>query len=65
MGFKCPLCLKDFGRDKKKWGKHIKDKHKGCAKDIVNGITNAYEKQLKEIMNKKNKGVNHVDEISC
>lgn len=35
MGFKCPICLKDFGNDKKEWEKHIQTKHDGIGLDIV------------------------------
>jgi hypothetical protein len=31
MGFKCPVCLKDFKRDKKEWEKHCAEKHLGSG----------------------------------
>ncbi len=39
MGFKCPLCLEDFGRNKEAWEKHCKEAHKGSAKIIVQAVT--------------------------
>ncbi len=36
MGFRCPVCMKDFCRDKEKWEEHIKNEHDGIGKDIVN-----------------------------
>lgn len=35
MGFKCPVCMEDFGRDKDKWKEHCEKEHKGIGKDIV------------------------------
>jgi hypothetical protein len=34
MGFKCPVCFKDFGRDKEEWSIHTKTAHKGIGDDI-------------------------------
>jgi hypothetical protein len=34
MGFKCPVCFKDFGRDKEEWSTHTKTAHKGVGDDI-------------------------------
>ncbi len=35
MGFRCPICLEDFGKDREKWGRHCKDKHDGLGKDAA------------------------------
>lgn len=45
MGFKCPVCFKDFKQNKKEWEKHCKEYHKGCAKDIVNLTTKIAEEE--------------------
>lgn len=42
MGFKCPICFKDFGTDKAAWDDHIRKKHQGLGKDI--------EKVIREIV---------------
>lgn len=34
MGFKCPICLKDFLRDRIAWREHIESAHNGAGKDI-------------------------------
>jgi len=47
MGFKCPLCLKDFKRNKKAWVKHCKEEHKGIGKDIVKAVK-IITKEIKE-----------------
>jgi len=38
MGFKCPICNKDFGRDRKDFNKHIETNHKGIAKTFLDEI---------------------------
>ena len=38
MGFKCPVCAEDFGRDKKKWDDHIKSAHQGVGNKIVSEL---------------------------
>ena len=38
MGFKCPICLEDFGRDKSSWQKHISEKHHGAGLDVATFI---------------------------
>ena len=35
MGFKCPVCLKDFKKDKDSWIKHCKESHLGAGEDII------------------------------
>ncbi len=35
MGFKCPVCLKDFSRDRIAWLGHIKEAHQGLGADAV------------------------------
>lgn len=38
MGFKCPVCKKDFGTDKEAWQDHLKNQHRGIGKDIENVV---------------------------
>ena len=38
MGFKCPICADDFGRDKLLWKDHIHTAHLGIGKEIVEMI---------------------------
>ena len=40
MGFRCPLCLKDFLRDKKAWEEHCSKAHEGLGEDVVNLVKN-------------------------
>lgn len=35
MGFKCPMCLKDFGNSKAEWKEHIMSAHHGIGLDVV------------------------------
>ena len=44
MGFKCPLCLKDFDKDKAAWFAHIEKEHRGLGKDVVNFTIKTCEK---------------------
>lgn len=39
MGFKCPVCKKDFGNQKQKWNEHIEKEHCGVGKKAVEYIT--------------------------
>jgi len=43
MGFKCPVCKKDFGIKKNRFDKHIKNKHNGVANMCTEALTNAYD----------------------
>lgn len=36
MGFKCPICLRDFKKNKQIWKDHIEKEHKGLGKDTLN-----------------------------
>jgi len=38
MGFKCPICLKDFAINKSAWEKHIKFAHDGVGNSIVDFV---------------------------
>lgn len=38
MGFKCPVCMQDFGRRKPEWQKHISTEHKGVGSDILDAL---------------------------
>ena len=38
MGFKCPVCIKDFGLNKDEWEDHIKTEHRGISLDILRVI---------------------------
>lgn len=39
MGFRCPVCVADFGQDKSAWHEHIASKHQGAGLDILNLVT--------------------------
>lgn len=45
MGFKCPLCNKDFGNQKKDFDTHIKQCNSGLAEDFVNAIKKTCERR--------------------
>lgn len=38
MGFRCPICLKDFGKNKEEWQEHITTSHFGAGDDCVKFI---------------------------
>jgi len=48
VGFKCPVCFEDFGRDKIKWQLHIKQCFGGLAEDMVNVVKKITPKKLEE-----------------
>jgi len=48
MGFKCPLCFKDFKHDKIEWEKHCANAHKGIGKDIVGVLIKISEEKQDE-----------------
>ena len=41
MGFRCPICQADFGRDKKRWTDHIRTAHQGSGIEVVNELDKA------------------------
>ncbi len=41
MGFKCPICSKDFKTDKSSWEEHIKSDHDGTGLDFLNVLKSA------------------------
>lgn len=43
MGFKCPICQKDFGRNKDLWVDHCKNCCNGVAEDVVSFVIDAAE----------------------
>ncbi|MCK5132075.1 MAG: hypothetical protein KAR40_07995 [Candidatus Sabulitectum sp.] len=43
MGFKCPICMDDFGTDKKSWHKHITTEHDEVGKDILDFVVRQAE----------------------
>jgi len=45
MGFKCPICLKDFFKDKEKFNEHIKKEHKGIANNFKIALQKTTEKE--------------------
>lgn len=45
MGFKCPLCNKDFGNQKKDFDTHIKQCNSGLAEDFVNAVKKTCERR--------------------
>ena len=38
MGYRCPICLKDFQREKEKWEEHCKEAHGGVGNDIIQAV---------------------------
>lgn len=40
VGFRCPVCSDDFGRDKMKWREHIEQAHDGLGNDIIKTLEN-------------------------
>jgi hypothetical protein len=38
MGFRCPACREDFGRDKDAWRQHLRSSHEGAAELAVNAV---------------------------
>lgn len=52
MGFKCPICFKDFGTQKNKWKNHIEKAHNAIAKDIVNLVTKITQTKRNKEKNK-------------
>jgi len=43
MGYRCPICFKDFGKDKDAWEKHCEKEHYGAGKVMVKGVVNIAE----------------------
>lgn len=46
MGFRCPVCKKDFGLDKKAFLEHIKNCKDGIAENIVAMFTAKNEDEV-------------------
>lgn len=44
MGFKCPICQKDFAKDRDAWSKHCTTCCGGAAGDIVKLVTDLGKK---------------------
>lgn len=60
MGFKCPLCNKDFKNNKGEFEKHIKQCNNGAAGYFVNAVRKTCEnKKNNHISTKEPTGVNH------
>lgn len=38
MGYRCPVCMKDFGVEKEKWSSHCQVEHFGAAKIYVDTV---------------------------
>jgi hypothetical protein len=45
MGFRCPICKKDFGKEKVKWEEHCKVCCDGAAEDVVKFVKQVAEGQ--------------------
>jgi len=43
MGFKCPVCLKDFEKNKDEWLYHCRTEHLGAGEDIIKFIKRVEE----------------------
>ena len=48
MGWKCPICLKDFGRDKDAQQKHMREEHNGAGADLEKIIRTSAEGESEE-----------------
>ena len=53
MGFKCPICFKDFKANKKEWEKHCRENHNKLAFDMVNILSKIVNKPEPEEINKE------------
>lgn len=49
MGFKCPMCLKDFGNSKDSWKKHVTTEHRGLGLEVVKVVEKTVEKTVESI----------------
>lgn len=45
MGFKCPLCNKDFGNSKEKFETHAKQCNFGMAAEFISAVKKTCEKK--------------------
>lgn len=43
MGFRCPICNNDFGRDREAWRKHLAEAHLGAGQDVVDLVLKTAE----------------------
>ncbi len=48
MGYKCPICLEDFGKDKETWTQHCKKEHYGAGKVFHGRLVNLFEGESEE-----------------
>lgn len=48
MGFRCPVCHKDFGKEKAEWQKHCDEAHAGVGAQVVKAITDVCESKDEE-----------------
>jgi len=55
MGWKCPICLKDFGRDKKSQQEHLEKEHRGIGAEIEKTLSKMTQPcREKNLINNKN-----------
>lgn len=54
MGYKCPICMQDFGHDKKAWELHCTNAHYGAGRDAVNMVIHSVEGETMDIRNNSN-----------
>lgn len=47
MGFKCPVCFKDFKTNKREWEEHCKKEHSGLGEYAVKLLKKIAEKPTK------------------
>jgi hypothetical protein len=55
MGFRCPVCSKDFGNNKNEWSKHIYNEHDGLGNDCVMCLRKIAGEINTEVCNGKHK----------
>jgi hypothetical protein len=45
MGFKCPVCIQDFGRDQGAWKQHCDEAHDSLGAGIISALVEIAETQ--------------------
>jgi len=64
MGFKCPVCLKDFLRNRTAWREHIEVEHNGIGKDVEKFIRKVTAVPLESVEGGEKQPTNKVQK-SC
>ena len=53
MGFKCPICFKEYGNKQKEFIKHIKSNHSGIAYSLIEAVEGTKKKIGKKSIRSK------------